>query len=287
MSVLTLFDDIQVNASEVMISPIDKLFCEQTKSQYERLVNQLKGYQRGLAELAQGFPDLNPATLTKYRSGSYHVEENRDEREDWTSEHAFSTAYSQLYISETLEKIKPLFIQRIIQYFNTKYNLDFALPSKETEGENLPENLTWEPYVDRIVNYAGGSLADAGIKNLIDAFRESFNYNPKDVTLRSNTISIQDTYLKNQYMPQYMDKDRKSTRSLLTAIGYFETGETTYPRYVLESFPVQTKIDHSAFVQANPLCTKFAGHKYFQNGRLDLKFHTAEAAREFHTMFLY
>lgn len=288
MSVLTLFDDIQVNASEVMISQRDKLFCERTKEELDEVVNQLKSYQRGLEELEQSLPKLNPATMSKYGSGRPYVEENRNERSHWGCEYAFTPAYSKLFISKSLESIKQEFVSQIIDYFNENYNLDFHLSSKEKEN-SLPDNVScWEPYVDRIVAHAGGSLSDAGIKNLINDFRGEFNHDRKKVALKGNTITIQRCYLRDSFS-NYMDIHSSSMKALLSAIGYFETGSTSTPNYIRQSFPCwhNDEIDYSSFREASPLCEKFAAHKYYQNKRLDLKFHSAEAAREFHTMFFY
>lgn len=281
MSLLSLFEEVDVKP-EALIAPEDTAFCENAYTQYLKLISQLTAYRQGLESLEQALPKMNPATLNVDRKWAF-IEENYDDREDWTSELAFSPVYAYKYIMKTETEALEKFNQVIISYFNNKYNLDFS----NDRNEKLSSD--WSALIDRIITHAGGSLADAGINNLKQAFKHQFcnRRDDRNPVIKGDTITFPYVWLADSYF-DYMQVSDDKMNALLKALTYFEIQGTEIADFIIRSFPTHNrdKVEYGVFREAHQLCSKFKGFKYFKNRRMDLKFVSAGAANEFNEMFI-
>lgn len=281
MSLLSLFEEVEVKP-EMLISDADRIFCEQTHEQYLKLVDQLLAYKSGIESLEKSLPKLNPATLNIDRSRPF-VESNYDERENWTSDIAFTPVYAYEYLIKAEKQAIDKFNEVIILYFNSTYNLSFR-----TDRDNKPCD-SWVDLVSRIIAHAGGSLVDAGIKNIKEAFKYQFCNKRVDrlPVLKGDTITFPYVWLLESYS-DYMHFSSSNVEALLKSLTYFENQGTEIANFILRSFPTDynDKMEYGAFRDAHPLCQKFKGFKYFKNKRLDLKFVSASAAQDFYSQFV-
>lgn len=278
-SLVGLFDSISVEVND-MITPEDKTFCEQTFSEYSLLIEQLNGYKAGLEALDKKLPQLNPAVLEEDDS---YVHKNYHEVKAWHEPIAFTSTFNFLYIKKALDKALSGFVNRIVSHFNSKYNLDFKVRD-EFEDDEL--SADWEVIVNRIIDYAGGSLVDAGIRKLKEDFKREFYFREdRKPEIKNNTITFPYAWLTSG---RYISIYEKRPETLLRTLGYFETEATEIPDFIKKSFPLRTedKMEYSAFRQAHEDCNKFLGFRYFKNNRLDLKFTNAIIAREFYDQFI-
>jgi hypothetical protein len=275
---LEKFQNITVDAVS-LISSDDQQEIEKIEDRFLNLRENLETWKTHLNELADKMPGCNQYYYLKSdtrRDHSRYFMVNVKEYRDWASRLFFSPAFSLVYIEETLQKIILERNKAIIDFFNTKYQLNVQV--KDDEVDRLAEV---NDVIDFLVTQNDGcGFVEAGISNVIKTFKKSFY----KAALVKDKIVFPRVWIQSRYDGN-VDVYSDSIKILAKGLELFETGQLDKPHTGIINFlldyhnPIKTGEKNES-----PTTDKFKGIRLYKNHKCELIFRDEEVAHHFFKM---
>ena len=291
MGILEKFDDIEIKTDQ-RISESDLIFCETQQQAYDEA-------RSALAELKERW------TVAIKIQREILGASSSDDKAPMT----YIGGYERITIAdieEEMEDIHRVFLHKLVDYFNSTYKVsvsrvqieDALLPQRPVrkygdwdEAEDAAYHkslqtlsLQYEDLVDQIhIQLDGRPFTERALDELKQKCHEAawyiYDQSPK-YEVKSDTIRFLNyacTYKDYSYHPCWELSD--GTKSILRGVAHFETGSH---RFFPRGFPELLSWNGLECSTVEfPTCEKIKQLRMFKNGRVDLKFTSAQMAGQF------
>lgn len=188
-------------------------------------------------------------------------------------------------LTETLETLTQSLIQKLEDYFENKYCLDFTSLIPDRGHADLYPVADYDHVIANITRQVGNDLLEAGKHQIRQRFLKCF-YPKKLPTLNGNKISVQSFISIDEHFGDHTSLSYdNNTRllHLLNALNLFLHDTTQLPQEVTEKLREwRGVIDLSVQQPVFP----GASLKFYKNRRLDVVFSDAVTARKFWNYYM-
>lgn len=294
MKLLDKFAAVEVQADN-RISETDKFYCKQHQSAYETAISSFK-------ELAFFWADIEDAQK-KYlgdNDGSAFYHNYLASRN--------GPSISKESIEKHIASLHIDFIMTLTRYFNSCYHV--TVDSSEVSEALLPERpqgyrisretaekyheqmqnliVSYQDVVDQIILRLGGrSFSEQAFHELYSKCHEAaWNKYKQEARFeqKKDTIRFYEFFCRYETLIRERWKLDERMETILHGAAHFETGH--YNVYPLGFGDLLARRDVETDLIVFPNCEKLKQLKMYKNGRVDLKFASAELASEFITKYL-
>jgi hypothetical protein len=286
------FSNVQVKHS-ALLPPEDLEYCRQEQQYLQETLQQLTQW-RGLLE-AINETENNPAyTIGKkydWRdeeevSDVYRYGSSTTTRRDMYNRQKFTIKYSLLWVRKQPINVKEYFIDGIVNYFQSKYQVDIPSFYKSGDETSVDRYLTYESIIEAIKTSMGGHLnfSMVGIEKAIKAFRKSTvdSYHSKPEQ-KGRIITIPNYTWTNEgnFSRDFRDKYIKPLNDM---VSIFETDNLCGDDYMLGS------AIHGQSINFEREYDVINGHRlesvrFYKNRKVAIKFKTVQDATDFMNRF--
>jgi hypothetical protein len=206
----------------------------------------------------------------------HHITLNTEEKDTWYRPFEFTTAYSQQFLMEGVDKLLESRNQHILEYFNAKYHLHIGLSAKSSP-KHLMQDDSLEAISRHIIDSLDGqSLVERGLAQIQDEL--AFYLEKAQRT--KNGISFPWLKVGIEY---YNNSHSKGCKALILALSYFLNGSLCEDTRVRQLF-VGT-FDYGKLMTFASQPSRLVGFRQYINGRLLLYFQSQDDVVDFMDMF--
>lgn len=295
MDLLQKFAEVEVKADQ-RITAMDKNYCEQHQKAYETAIISFR-------ELKYFWGDMNAAQkklLGDTNSPFYH---------DYLVSHE-GPSISEQSINRHIEALHNDFIRTVTWHFNSTYHVsvdasdvsDVLLPKRpdrhwRSDSEEVHQKyheqmqslmIHYQDVVDQIIlRLDGRSFLEQTFYELSskchNAAWNSFK-REAEYTQKNDTIQFSERFCTFRGWPYDGWGLHDRMKDILRGLAHFETD--SYGVLPVGFSPLLGYADIKEPVVEFPACEKLKQIKFFKNGRVDLKFQSAEFAGQFISKYL-
>lgn len=296
MNLLQKFEAVEIKADQ-RITEMDRDYCEQHQKAYETAITSFK-------ELEFFWADMNAAQKKLFgdeRSPFYH---------DYLSSRE-GLSISEQSISRHIEALHSDFVMTITSYFNSTYHVsvdssevsDVLLPKRpdrhwRSDSEEVHQKyheqmqsliVHYQDVVDQIIfRLDGRSFLEQAFYELSskchnaawNSYKQEAEY-----TQKKDTIQFSERFCHYKTWPYVVGWEiYDEMKDIFRGLAHFETDS-----YHILPVGFSTLLGYADIkepVVEFPACEKVKQIKLFKNGRVDLKFHSAEFAGQFISLYL-
>lgn len=274
-ALVDLFENAQIDSID-MLSSKDVEHCEKVHQNHELLIKQLDAWEGGLKELASKIPGYNTSVI-KTSGRKARVYDYSYNSKDVKERYAFTEKYGLVYIANSRQELRDVYLRQIIMYFNNKYNLDIH----ETEFKD-EHQYQWREIVDYILSKMGANLTNAGLQRLISDYRKQIlAYDERDPFLKNNVITFPRFHLGDVNECRG-DSRNRHTRCLLLSLSYLENTTVDLDEGILNLFK---SYGNGKYNPAPDNIKTIEGFRAYKNYKLEIKFRTPGYAAKHFQMF--
>ena len=288
MDLLTKFSSIEIKP-DTRISEADRTFCQAHQAAYDAA-------REALQELEFFWEDMQRQQQEALAPAG-------------TKSESYLTVHNKMYLSvenirEQRRSLHPVFIDKLINYFNGAYHLTIRTedikenllphePSYRFEKDFKQQTEEYTAALDSLALHytdvleqlflrtSGQELAEAAVFDLKEKCRraawDSRNSKP-NFTLKKTVLQLDYACSYRSYRYHGSWEILQQTINILNGIAHFEAGGfSCIPGSLSQT--MQSRPDDSAIEFAD--CGKVQSMRLYKNHRADIKFHTEEYARKF------
>lgn len=295
MDLLQKFAEVEVKTDQ-RITEMDRDYCEQHQKAYETAIISFK-------ELEFFWADMNAAQekLLGDKNGPFY--------HDYLVSHE-GPSISQQSINRHIEALHNDFIRTVTWYFNDTYHIsvdssevsDVLLPEKPdrhwgSDSEEIHQKyheqmqsliVRYQDVVDQIIlRLDGRSFLEQAFYELSSKCHSAaWNCYKKEAeyTQKKDSIQFSDRFCNFRGWPYDGWEIYDRMKKILRGLAHFETD--SYRVLPVGFSTLLGYADIKEPVVEFPTCEKVKQVKLFKNGRVDLKFHSAEFAEQFISLYL-
>ncbi len=274
-SVLEKFKAITIK--EDRLTPEDQVVVERYQREHDEVSRNLNWYR-----------EFFKAKLKEDEDSAHEYEKDKkwfSTKYDapWYERFKFSPKGGLHRIDKLFEKAKEEFVEKILGYFNSKYNLELTR-SKLLEREIIHS----KDIVDYIFSKSNGlELEEKGEENLKKNFRETIYWKER-IKLQGCKIKFVDYFrLENMFRGglEISYHNREKVDLFRRVISFFEFETFNVQSLLARQLEDYKEVNVEEEYRDEGEGQKIRGLRLYKNGNVDLRFASPEIAREFWNTF--
>lgn len=278
MSFLDKFEAVKVTSIN-KISEGDLNYCMDQELDAKAAIKQVEQWQQRFVEASE--VDDNKYFYFTGVNTIYVGKGSVEDCENSYSNQMFSPLFDILHTKRLIKNIKNTFISRIERYFNSNYGLKINLPIDYFEEKEISYN----ELVDLVIEEAGGlTLTELGVEIMKNEFNKTIYWKER-YTVKGKTLSLNDYVRYDSWDGSKINyTEREKQAKLRKALTFFEIGEAKDGLPQINFNDKRNEIiDFSKEYHLS--LNKIESVRFYKNGKLTIKFKSAELAEQFERMF--
>jgi hypothetical protein len=275
-SLLQKFTKVVIKASTLLPSE-DKVNLDAIHDQYEEALEQLDEWRLFFELQDERYPMPGFKVTKSSYSGTFDVTSPRANKDKPFDHHKFYVGYPLVQVIKKMDDCRDQYIRCVYDYFSTKYSLDI----KNNSVTLLKKaKLTYMDIVDDIRTQFGGLNFNAIAKEQVtNRLREKIGIRSR-AKLANKSLEM-DSFLHTSGKFSYHCEKLKAIED---AVMFFERGHAVPRAMFNDEVHYNQYVDYTSdysFIN----CDQLEGIRFFKNGKVILKFKSAQIAKSFYEYF--